>query len=53
MQLEAVMKKLSTELALTISKADKNTVQLILLVVTLGMLIIGGAAPITIGGPGG
>jgi hypothetical protein len=47
------MKKLSTELALTISKADKNTIQLILLVITLGMLVIGAGAPISIGGPGG
>ncbi len=49
------MKKLSTEITLSLAKAgklDKNTLQLILLVITLGMLVIGAAAPVAGGGPG-
>lgn len=49
------MKKLSTEITLSLAKAsklDKDTVQLILLVVSLGMLVIGAAAPLAGGGPG-
>jgi hypothetical protein len=47
------MKNLSNEIILRVSKMDKNTVQLVLLVVTLGMLVIGAGAPISSGGPGG
>jgi hypothetical protein len=49
------MKQLSTEITLAISKAgklDKNTVQLILLIITLGMLVFSVGAPISSGGPG-
>jgi hypothetical protein len=51
--LEASMKHLSNEITLRISKLDRNSVQLILLLVTLGMLVIGAGAPVSSGGPGG
>jgi hypothetical protein len=47
------MKRLSNEVTLAISKLDKNSIQLIVLIVTVGLLVIGAGAPTSGGGPGG